>query len=103
MNIIEKVGIKRLEPFSTVDIDGHMKYRFNDVSKMQSEWMNMIDCLIDLVINGINDKYNEIPLRHSRSRSDEWLLRHSEDFFEREINLIESISGKTWEEVKELI
>ena len=101
MNIIEKLGIEQIEAMSIPY--GEYGCEVFEVRKLETQRDDMIDCLIDLVIDGINDKYNEIHPRYSRSRSDEWILRHSQDFFEREIKLIESISGKTWEEVKELI
>ena len=50
LNIIKKLGLKRLEPFSSLDADGNMKYRLNDVAKLQSDRNSMIDVLIEDVL-----------------------------------------------------
>ncbi len=63
----------------------------------------MLEALIDLIIDSIDTEYNEIHPRYSRSRSDKWILENATKKFSEEITIIEKATGKSWEEIMELL
>ena len=80
--IIDKLGIKRIEPFSTLDLDKNMKFRYDAVMEMQQQNRDMLKALIRSTVRLERFTYNSIV--------------------DDNIETIEKVTSKTWEEVKEL-
>lgn len=91
MNIIEKFGMRIIEPFSTVDADGNMKYRHNDVLKIQADRFALLNAIIE----------DTISLEWRKESGAFSLL--DQERLNGNIYKIQSTTGKSWEEIKELI
>ena len=91
MSIIEKLGMRHLEPFSTLDADGNMKYRLNDVMKIQSDRFALLNAVIE----------DTLSLDYRKKHGSFSLI--DQERLNSNIYKIQSVTGKTWDKIKELI
>ena len=82
--------------------DGTIRERYwnEETSSKQNEQLNqVIEALIDLTIDCINNKYNELHPRYNKNRSDDWIYKRAMAYFQAEISTLVDITGKSWEKL----
>lgn len=91
MNIIEKLKLRHIEPFSTLDADGNIKYRLNDVMKIQSDRFALLNAVIE----------DTLSLDYRKKHGSFSLI--DQERMESNIYKIQSVTGKNWDGIKQLL